>query len=229
MSGERAHIQPVRVPPAHIPPLQTRPVRAVRGVAAAVAATATAAASHTLAGATAPSLPVLALAGAFAAVVCVVLTGRRLSPLRLAASVLLSQLAYHALFLVAGSGGEVSVAGGTPSSGHFHDSATVELIAGGGGPSAHAAHSTSMLAAHLVAAVLTFAALQHGERLFWTLGATLARAVVRIVARASALLAPSSPSIAVLGAPEPREPRALDAVLSLLRHRGPPARALRTV
>lgn len=194
-----------------------------RGVAAAVAATATAAASHTLAGAEAPSPAILALAVAFASLVCVALSGRRLSLLRLAASVLLSQLAYHALFLVTGGGGDVSVAGTSSSSAHFHADSTVELIAGSGG---HVAHSQAMWAAHLVAAVVTVAALRHGERVFWTLGAELVRAVVRIVVRASALLAPSSPSVAVVGAPEPRTPHPLDAVLSVLRHRGPPLRAL---
>ncbi|MWV51045.1 hypothetical protein GRS96_17385 [Rathayibacter sp. VKM Ac-2803] len=194
-----------------------------RGSVAALTATATAAASHTLAGAEAPSLAILALAIAFSAVVCVLLSGRRLSLTRLAVSVLLSQLAYHGLFLMTGGSGDVSVAGSTSTGAHFHDGGTVELIAAGGG---HAAHSPGMLGAHLIAAVLTIAALRRGERLFWTLGAGLLRAVVRIVARASALLAPASPSIALVGTPEPRAPRALDAVLSLLRHRGPPARAL---
>ncbi|SMH29919.1 hypothetical protein SAMN06295885_0365 [Rathayibacter oskolensis] len=200
-----------------------------RGSVAAVTATATAAASHTLAGAEAPSAPILALAIAFSAVVCVLLSGRRLSLPRLSASVLLSQLAYHALFLMTGSGGDVSVAGTTGTgitSAHFHGGGTVELIAGGGG---HAAHSPGMLGAHLVAAALTVAALRHGERLFWTLGAELLGAVVRLVARASALATPSRPSVALHGTPEPRAPRALDAVLSVDRHRGPPARVLLAV
>lgn len=195
-----------------------------RGAAAAVAATATAAASHTLAGAEAPSPAILALAVAFSTLVCVVLSGRRLSLRRLAGSVLLSQLAYHALFLVTGGGGDVSVAGTSPSGAHFHAATTVELVAGGGG---HPAHSLGMWAAHLVAAVLTVAALRHGERVFWTLGSELVRAVVRIVVRASALLAPSTPSVAVVGAAEPRAPHPLDAVLSVLRHRGPPLSGLR--
>ncbi|WKK72129.1 hypothetical protein Q0F99_03550 [Rathayibacter oskolensis] len=194
-----------------------------RGVVAAVAATATAAASHTLAGAEAPALPILALAIAFSAVVCVLLSGRRLSLPRLVASVLLSQIAYHGLFLATGSGGDVSVAGTSGTGAHFHDGGTVELVAGAGG---HAAHSPAMLGAHLIAALLTVAALRHGERLFWTLGAEIVRIVVRIVARASALLDPSGPAVALVGTPEPRAPRALDAVLSLLRHRGPPVRAL---
>ncbi|PPF26009.1 hypothetical protein [Rathayibacter rathayi] len=196
-----------------------------RGISAALAATATAAASHTLAGAETPAPAILALAAAFAAVVCVLLSGRQLSLPRLTASVLLSQIAYHGLFLVTGSGGEVSVIGTTGSAAHFHDGSTIELITGGGG---HAAHGPVMLVAHLVAAGLTIAALRHAERLFWTLGATLHRVVVRIVARASALALPQSPSVAVTGAPEPRAPRTLGtvlSVLSVLRHRGPPLRA----
>ncbi|WP_146077270.1 hypothetical protein [Rathayibacter tritici] len=204
--------------------MQTRGVRVARGASAALAATATAAASHTLAGAVTPAPAVLALAAAFAVVVCVLLSGRHLSLPRLTASVLLSQIAYHGLFLVTGTGGEVSVIGTTGRAAHFHDGSTIELIAGEGG---HAAHGPLMLVAHLAAAGLTIAALRHGERLFWTLGAELHRVVVRIVAEASALALPQSPGVAVTGAPEPRAPRTLDTVLSVLRHRGPPARALR--
>lgn len=201
--------------------MQTRGARVARGVAAAVAATATAAASHTLGGAEAPAPAILALATAFAAVVCVLLSGRTLSLARLAVSVLLSQLAYHSLFLMTG-GGDVSVAG-TTAGGHFHGGGTVELIAGGSG---HAAHTPLMLVSHLLAAAVTVAALRHGERVFWTLGTAAVRVVVRLVARASALLEPLGASVAVLGAVEPSAPRALDAVLRTLRHRGPPARAL---
>lgn len=205
--------------------MQTRGARVARGVVAAVAATATAAASHTLAGAEAPAPAILALATAFAAVVCVLLSGRTLSLARLAVSVLLSQLAYHSLFLVTGSGGDVSVVGAT-AGGHFHGGGTVELVAGSAG---HSAHTPLMLVSHLVAALVTVAALRHAERVFWTLGSAVLRVVVRLVARASALLEPLAASVAVLGAVEPSAPRALDAVLRTLRHRGPPARALPAV
>lgn len=192
-----------------------------RGIAAAVAATVTAAASHTFAGAEAPSPAVLALAVAFAVMLCVFLAGRSLSLPRLAASVLLSQFGYHALFLVTGSAGEVSVVG---AGAHLHGGSTLELVSGGGG---HAAHTPAMFAAHAAAAVFTIVALRHGERTFWTLGAGLERVVVRIVARASALISPTGPSIAVLGAPEPYVLRPLDTALSVLRRRGPPARSSR--
>lgn len=197
-----------------------------RGSVAALAATATAAASHTLAGADVPAPAILALAAAFAVVVCVFLSGRRLALPRLTASVLLSQLAYHALFLVAGSGGGVSVVDTSGGGAHVHDDSPVGLMTMGG---AHAAHGPAMLVAHLVAAVLTIAMLRHGEQVFWTLGATLERIVVQIVAGGSALITPRSPTVAVVGAPEPRTPRTLDTVLSVLRHRGPPARAIRAL
>lgn len=205
--------------------MHTRWARVARGLAAAVAATVTAAASHTLAGAHAPSPAILALTFAFAAVVCVLLAGRTLSLLRLSASVLLSQLAFHGLFLT--GGGEVSVVGASPSGAHFHDGSTLELVAAGSG---HAAHSVPMTLAHLVAAVLTIAAVRRGEALFFSLGERLVRIVVRAVARASAvLLGPVGPSVAVAGAPEPRSPRPLDAVLTHLRHRGPPRGVLHAV
>ncbi|AZZ56198.1 hypothetical protein [Rathayibacter iranicus] len=193
-----------------------------RGSVAALAATATAAASHTLAGANAPPPAILALAATFAVVVCVFLSGRRLALPRLTASVLLSQLAYHALFLVAGSGG-VSVVGTSGGGVHAHDGSTVSLVVLGGG---HAAHGPAMLIAHFAAAVLTIAMLRHGEQIFWTLGAELERVVVHIVAWVSALITPRSPSVAVVGAPTPRTPRRLNTVLSVLRHRGPPARVM---
>lgn len=172
-----------------------------------------------------PSPSILALATAFATVVCVMLAGRRLSGSRLAASVLLSQVAYHALFLVGGGGGDVSVVGDPHA--HLHGGETMQLVAGGMGAAGHAAHSPAMYVAHLLAAVLTIAALRHGERILWTLGAQWSRVVLRIVARASALLAPTSPCIAVLGATEPCAPHPLDAALTARRHRGPPLRALR--
>jgi hypothetical protein len=206
--------------------VQTRWARVARGLAAAVAATVTAAASHTLAGAHAPSPAILALTVAFAAVVCVLLAGRTRSLLRLSLSVLLSQLVFHVLFL-AGGGGEVIVVGSTGTGAHFHDGSTVELVAAGGG---HAAHSLPMTLAHLAAAVLTIAAVRRGEALFFSLGERLVGLVVRVVARASALLlGPSGPSVAVHGAPEPRFPRPLDAVLTHLRHRGPPRGVLHAV
>lgn len=191
-----------------------------RGSVAALAATATAAASHTLAGADAPAPAILALAAAFAVIVCVFLSGHRLTLPRLTASVLLSQLAYHALFLVAGGGEGVNVVGTSGGGAHAHDGSTVSLVALGGG---HAAHGPAMLVAHFAAAVLTIAMLRHGEQIFWTLGAELERVVVHIVGWVSALITPRSPSVAVVGAPTPRTPRRLNTVLSVLRHRGPPA------
>ncbi|KZX20999.1 hypothetical protein [Rathayibacter tanaceti] len=206
--------------------MQTRGARAVRGSVTALAATATAAASHTLAGAAAPAPPVLALAAAFAAVVCVMLSGRGLSQARLTSAVLLSQIGYHALFLITGTGGEVSVVGTTGEHTHFHDGTRVELVAGSAG---HADHAPLMLVAHGVAAVLTIAALLYGERLFWTLGTQLERVVVRVVTRSSALPSPRRPGVALVGVLGPLEPRALDTALSVLRHRGPPKSALRAV
>ncbi|ALS57092.1 hypothetical protein C5C66_01940 [Rathayibacter toxicus] len=213
--------------------MQTRGARLARGTVAALAATATAAASHTFADTQTPPPAILAIAAAFATLICVFLSGRYLSLSRLSISVLASQLAYHALFHIAGGATEVKVTGNGKllSDRHNHGAATVELFSGGGSVSGpgHADHSPVMILAHLTAAVLTIAMLRHGERIFWTLGAGAARVVVRLVARASALLLPSRPGIATLGTVEPLTPHALETVLSALQHRGPPPRVLRAV
>lgn len=204
--------------------MHTRWARFARGWLAAGVATATAAASHTLGGAHAPAPAALALALAFAGMLCVFLAGTKLSLLRLTLSVLLSQLGYHLLFLLAPGGVAVTASG--DASMHQHGPAQTVLLSTDPTMTAHAGHGPAMYLAHLVAAVLTVAALREGERIFWTLGASALAIAVRIVARASAVLAPLARPRALRAFPRVAVPHPLETVLSALRHRGPPRRFL---
>ncbi|NQX12607.1 hypothetical protein HQQ80_13280 [Microbacteriaceae bacterium VKM Ac-2855] len=207
--------------------MQTRWARFARGWLAAVVATTTAAASHTLGGGQAPAFAAIALALAFAGMLCVLLAGKTLSVLRLSASVLLSQLGYHLLFLLAPGGVAVEASGQAAM--HQHGAAETVLLSTDAGMAAHAGHDLGMYLAHALAAIVTVVALRHGERTFWTLGDALVGAVVRIVARTSAALAPVARPHALRPFERIALPHPLDDVLSALRHRGPPRGALAAV
>ncbi|NQX25995.1 hypothetical protein HQQ81_01340 [Microbacteriaceae bacterium VKM Ac-2854] len=203
--------------------MHTRWARFARGWLAAAAATVTAAASHTLGGAEAPAPAAIALALAFSGVLCVFLSGKRLSLPRLAASVLLSQLGYHLLFLLAPGGVSVTASGDAAM--HQHGAAQTLMLSTDTGMHTRS-HGAGMYVAHVVAAVLTVLALRFGERAFWTLG-DLARAlVVRVVLRAFAAPAPITRPCSIRAFPRIAVPHPLETVLSVLRHRGPPRGAL---
>src|SRR5690554_5818533 len=95
--------------------MTTRWARVLRGQVVAVCATFTAAFSHGAADGAHPPLAAIALALAFSSIVCVFLAAARLSRLRLAASVAVSQLLYHGLFSLFGV---AAASTGTMSSGH---------------------------------------------------------------------------------------------------------------
>ena len=78
--------------------MSQRGARTARGLTAAAVATLLAGLSHSLGGGVGAQVPFgvgTVIAFAFAAMVCVALAGRTLSLARLAASVVLSQLAFH--------------------------------------------------------------------------------------------------------------------------------------
>jgi len=196
--------------------------RVARGTAAAAFATFAAALSHTIGGAAAPSAFVLLVGGTFAVLVCVLLAGRRITALGVVASVLVSQLGYHALFTLVPSTVSATVAsGGATGPADWHRHGVVEL-ASGGVTTAHSHGDTTMWAAHLVAAVATIAAILFAERA--TLAA-LAALTVRILARRAAPthLVPAPRRVRWVRVN--RRPRNLGVVLLHLRHRGPPALA----
>ncbi|TFD79454.1 hypothetical protein [Cryobacterium fucosi] len=214
--------------------MTTRWARFARGWITAGFSTFVAALSHTLGGGSGPGLLPVALSLAFAGIVCIGLAGRTLSLGRVSLSVLASQLIFHGLFSLGGSGGSI----GTAATGAPHDHQMVAGLLGGallgpagagrsdsaatpGAMSGGPAGGMGMWLAHLVAAAVTILALRVGERAFWGLLEN-ARLVIRALF-AHHCLAPSprSPRRTVTTARvlTPRDPAVL---LSSMRRRGPP-------
>ncbi|MEV8369931.1 hypothetical protein [Microbacterium sp. NPDC064584] len=157
--------------------MTSRAIRTLRGGIAAAVAIEVALLSHVLAGGAAPDALLVALTFVVSWIVCLALAGRRLSLVRLALAVGLSQFAFHAAFSVLGTPQAAAASGGA----HAHHAMTMDA----------APHATAMVAAdplmwaaHALAAVVTIAALYRGERAVRALLeplVTLVRAVVHVV------------------------------------------------
>jgi hypothetical protein len=209
--------------------MSTRWTRVARGSLAALVSTFVAAFSHAVAGGNSPSVAAASLAIAFSTIACVALAGRGLSYWRIGVSVMVSQFFFHTLFsLIATPPAQASgAAHGTASGAHgAHDMAAMLAPAPGAASGASAIGvDVAMVASHVLAAAVTFAAIAWGERAIrGTMSATLLR-----VTRFSALLVPT---IVVPGrAPRLGRVRRIDApaMLEVLRasvwHRGPPLAA----
>ncbi|MDM4764099.1 hypothetical protein QT381_13895 [Galbitalea sp. SE-J8] len=192
--------------------MPARARRTLRGLATAVVATAVAAGAHALAGGYVPNAPSLALALVFAALTSVALAGRRSRAWRTAASVAVSQLAFHTVFAAIGTDATLIAVG------HGHGGA--HGVAHGGSvlvTAAEHAHTADprMWIAHVVAGALTVALLRHGESALRSLG----RALVPRAATASVRAPIARVPLAPVGA-EP--PRALARMATSLSRRGPP-------
>lgn len=225
--------------------------RLIRGVAAGTLATFVALFFHVAAGGHAPVLLGVVLPLVLAVFVSVVLAGRRLSLLRLSASVGISQSAFHWIFDAAGSStpgagraaagraAQEAAAAGDPHA--FHHGAgvpadfatSVSGTAASGMLDGHAAHAAGhdsplMMAAHVIAAVVTIAVLHRSELILHSL--------VRLLRLVGSLLGP------LLRVPAPvvtasrrgllgpgcavDSPAPLGVVRSARVDRGPPARIL---
>jgi hypothetical protein len=188
--------------------MPSRAARLARGLLAGGFATLTATVSHGLAAGHAPSTLSVALAGVFAVLVSTALVGRRRSAWRLAASVTVSQLAFHGAFVFL-----------SPAPGRFagvHQHGGPAPLPAPLAPSAHEADAT-MWAAHALGAVLTFLVLRYAEAAFACLR-EIAAAVVRRIVGAVVPVAPRT-SAAVPASDLPRfslRPRAC------VLFRGPP-------
>jgi len=90
--------------------------------------------------------------------VCVLLSGRRLALWRLSASVAVSQLLFHGLFIL----GTTSSAVGSSETG-VHAGHTMTVVISTAGMSHHGQESIWMWAAHALAAVVTIGLLHRGE------------------------------------------------------------------
>ncbi|RWZ68023.1 hypothetical protein ELQ92_01845 [Labedella populi] len=131
--------------------------RVARGSAAAAVSTFVALLSHVAADGAAPTLVGVSVPLVLSLAVCTVLAGRRLALPRLVASVVVSQVLFHALFVL-GAPGDVRLGDGATESGsHLHTVVLTSSVAHdhGGGP--------TMWWAHAVAAAVTVVALSRGE------------------------------------------------------------------
>ncbi len=204
--------------------MTTRWARFGRGWTAAVFSTFVAALSHTVGGGSGPGLLPLVLSLAFAGILCIGLAGRTLSLWRVSLSVLASQLIFHGLFSLGGSGGALGVAAGSP---HDHQGTAAQVTtavlpgAMSGTMSGTTAGGVGMWLAHLGAAGVTIAALRVGERAFWGLLENARLAIRALFAHHALAFPPHAPRRIVTTAPvvTPRDPAVL---FSPMRHRGPP-------
>jgi hypothetical protein len=201
--------------------MSSRWARFARGWLAALFSTLVASASHTLAGGHAPSALSVVLALAFAGIVCVALTGRTISPLRLTAAVALSQAAFHAMFSTIGTAAASSGDVGAGAHVHGTSAALLESALPAGQSAMHHQNGWMWLG-HAVAAVLTIVALRYGEAAFWRMRG-IALLLVRTVLAAVPVvpLLPRTPRRAVV-AGHLFVPRCIEYLRLSLGLRGPP-------
>ncbi|WP_022871783.1 hypothetical protein [Nesterenkonia alba] len=151
--------------------------RVLRGGLTASAAVGSAALAHTAAGHHSPHGVVVLLALLVAVPISTALSSVRLSRRRLAAAVVASQALLHGLFALFPAATASSVQVSSPAAGHAHHE-SLSLVSAAGGPTGaaeHLAHSSdaTMLAAHVLAAAVTYAVLRHGEVLLAALADAL--------------------------------------------------------
>lgn len=189
----------------------------LRGLTAAGVATFTALLMHVAAGGVLPGWIGIAVPLLLSSTVSVLLAGRRLSLLRLATSVAISQWLFHALFVL----GSIAPVGATP--GHAHHGAALVLPASD--PLGIVQPDGAMWAAHALAAILTTAALHRGElllRRMLQLADHAACWFVALFTRAIAVApADSRPRPPAPSGGADLEPT-LRRIASRLRRRGPP-------
>lgn len=174
--------------------MQARRTRVTRGVLAAAVSTFAAAFSHGVASGEAPSVVALAVASVLAVAVCVGLAGRA-TPARLTVAVVASQAAFHGLFVaLPGASGTVTQAG-------HHG---MVMLAADVASHVHGSADVAMWLSHAAAAVVTIAALQHGERVLLAFGNTLGLVLRAVVAALGAVSTetPAAPAPGWLPVPQ---------------------------
>lgn len=194
-----------------------RATQLARGATTAAVALFLAAFSHGVAAGEAPGGVGLVFAALVALAASVAFVGRRVTPIRVALAVIVSQGAFHLLFGVGAPDGGRLVVSGT---GHHQ---VVTVVEGAAPAATHVAHSDgAMLVAHALAAVLTIVYLLAVEAAAWrSLAGTARRLVGRLTgASTSVPVAVRVPRPATDAAPVPARSRFLN---SALRYRGPPA------
>jgi len=207
----------------------TRSARALRGALAAIVSTFVALLSHVAGGGEVPGLLGILVPLVLATAVCVPLAGRRLSIVRVSASVIASQLLFHMLFVLGSTGNasEASATGGAGHAGHEgHGSAAAPLLLAtpAGGPAAGVpAHAhAGMWAAHAAAAAVTILAIYQGERVVRRLR-TLAVTLVRVLLPVVSVIPVPFRAVARADIETVSLPRSLSVYPSTRSRRGPPA------
>lgn len=187
----------------------------LRGSAAATVAIFAALAGHVSSGGAMPGALGVVVPWILSLTVCVLLAGRRLSVIRLSASVAISQALFHVLFVLGAI--EPSMAMG----GHVHGTAPLPL-ADAILPAA-IVPDAAMWLGHLVAAVVTVATLHRGERLLLALRDLAQQSIRWLRARLDTAL----PTLSTRPHGRPLTDVGVDALhdlglLSVLRGRAPP-------
>lgn len=205
--------------------MATRWARVVRSLVAATLATFVAALFHVAGGGTPPSALALTLCLTFSGLAALALTGRRASLWRLAASVVVSQTVFHALFSL-GTGGTRFVS--ADGMAHLHAGSHLIAMAGPGMHGSSVIPDTpTMWLSHASAALVTIIALRFGEQAFWSLFATARIRLDRVVRRATAQVTGFSTPITMHGRRAAPVLRDLGILIGRMRHRGPPVALLR--
>jgi len=199
---------------------ESRKPAVVRGFASSTLATFVALSGHVSGGGQMPGPLGIVVPWILSLMLCTLLAGRRLSPVRLTLSVGVSQVLFHTLFVL----GTVTPSGGSLPE-HVHGAPLV-LPSGVGValPDPVAAHGP-MWIGHLCAALITIAALHWGERLVHATRALAVQAVRWLRQRASVTVVDLAPrarrrlhAAFVLAPPGRGAPH-----LASLRGRAPPA------
>ncbi|MFJ4038474.1 hypothetical protein ACIPVB_10350 [Microbacterium sp. NPDC090007] len=194
---------------------QARATRVLRGTVAAVVSTFVALLSHVSAGGALPGPIGILVPLAVSFVACTVLTGRRLSVVRLAAAVALSQALFHTLFVL----GSYELGG---AGGHVHGvSAPVST---GAAEIAVLAPDLAMWVGHAIAVLLTTAALHRGERVLAAVRELAHRTIAWVRARVAVVAVAARPASSRRMLPDVvAETRPVSVLLVVsARRRGPP-------
>lgn len=197
-----------------------RSTRALRGVVAAAFSIFVALLSHVAGGGSMPGALGLVVPLVFSTLVCVLLAGRRLSIVRLSVSVAVSQVLFHTLFVLGTAQGTTSTA---MPSGHLSHGSPV-ILDTSSMPMTHDGHAgAAMWFAHLVAGLVTIAALHRAETLLSTAAAITEFVLARLVPAVLAALA--SPVLPARVLPQRDVPilRPLGVYPETTALRGPPA------
>lgn len=203
--------------------MEDRGLRIVRGWIGALVCTCLAVASHTVADGMLPPLAIVGLVLAVSGAVCTALASTNFSLVRTMLAVVMSQGLYHAVF---GLFGHQSATGHLQESGTHPGHAAQSMVLNveqvlSSNSVAESPLGYLMPVSHLLAAVLTIAALRKGELAVRSLVDSILLYVPRRILSAPAWQPLVALRSRVVSSPTPMA--RLDVLLPALRRRGPPA------